>query len=93
MGPLIAMSEIGNNRIARKIDISPDKLEYLKKVEKSKVTEVRKYKIFKRVAGGFFCLWRGIPKHKVIYRIEGAVMIEKYCNKCIKKQDKREQVI
>src|SRR5215510_4023328 len=74
-----------DNRFIREIVIPPDKLEYLKKVEKSKVTEVMKQNIIKKVSGGLCCLCRGIPKHKVIYRIEGAVIIEKYCENCIKR--------
>ena len=86
------MLRIRNNRTIHEINIPSDKLEVMEKIVKSNVTESVKENIIKRLSGGLCCVCRRIPTHEVIYNVENASRIERYCQDCMKSAYAREQV-
>jgi hypothetical protein len=85
--------KIRNNGIVHEINIPPDKLEVMEKIVNSNVTESVKQNIIKRMSGGLCIICRGIPTHEVIYNVENASRIERYCQDCMKSVYAREQVL
>lgn len=71
----------------RKIDIPADKLAAMQKVVESKTSEVAKEQALKRLldGGSRCCVCAGIPRYEKVFDMDGATKIERYCDKCIKK--------
>jgi hypothetical protein len=75
--------------------VIPDhQLAELKKVLESKTNSSwRKDAMIKQVIGGNCCICREIPSMQVVYSLEGATRIERYCDRCIKNVFAREAVL
>ena len=70
-------------------------LENLQKLSSSNVTEDVKKLGIKKLTGGISpcCVDGGIPTYEVIYNVENATRIERYCHKCVKSVYTREAVL
>jgi hypothetical protein len=76
------------------IVIPEDQLAELNKVlESNNYSSWRKDAMIKHVMGGTCCVCREIPSMQVVYSLEGATRIERYCDKCIKNVFAREAVL
>ena len=42
----------------------------------------------KRIVGGVCIICHGIPTKKLTYQMDGAIKIERYCDKCFAERDK-----
>ncbi len=84
-----------DNATVKELNIPKDVLEVLQKIQDSKtiMDETKDRMIKKLTSGSQCCICRGIPTHEVIYRLEGATQMERYCEPCIKKVYEREQVL
>ena len=73
------------------IVVPQEQLEQLTQaLQSNKYTPSGKDKMIRKVTGGLCCGCRGVPELQVIYSLEGASMIERYCDSCIKKVFARE---
>ena len=76
----------------RKIVLDKNKLkELLIRLKSPHVSDAAKTHLIKKVAGGFCSQCEGIPTKIVSYDVDGAQVIQKYCDKCFKKWDKLEK--
>lgn len=78
------MLRITNNGTIREVKIPSDKLEVMQKILKSNVNEAVKQNIIKQLSGGVCIICRGIPTHEVVYDVDKATRIERYCDACVK---------
>ena len=60
----------------------------LERIKNPRVSESAKNRLIKKVAGGFCCDCEGVPAKIVSYDVDGAQLIQKYCDKCFKRWDK-----
>jgi hypothetical protein len=86
------MLRIRNNGTIHEIKIPSDKLEVMQKILKSNVTESVKQSIIKKLSGGVCTICRGIPTREVIYDVDKATRIERYCENCVKTVYAREAI-
>lgn len=85
---------IRDNGKVRKVKISKDRLQkYNEFVAANKNTLMSKHLAIKELIGGVCCICGDIPDVEVVYPLEGATRIERYCNDCIKSVYAREQVL
>ena len=63
----------------------------LERLKNPHVSDAAKNHLIKKLAGGFCCDCEGIPTMIVSYDVDGAQLIQKYCDKCFKKWDKLEK--
>lgn len=80
------------------LNIPKDKLEKLKKIMESKVAESNKKASIRSLTGGSpCCMCIGIPSLELRYDMSDergkAVVVERYCDSCVKKLYEREQVL
>ena len=70
-------------------------LEVLQKIVAStNIKSETKHALIKKLCeGSACCICGGFPSHEVIYKLEDASRIERYCNVYIKKVYEREQVL
>ncbi len=88
------MLRIRNNGTVKPLDIPEDNLKQLKEfVSSNKHTFTQKEIMIKKVAGRCCCVCGGIPSLQVSYDMQGARLIERYCESCIKKVYAREEVL
>ena len=75
-----------NEATIRQLKFPEDTLEKLRKLASSNVTEEVKKLGIKKLTGGISpcCIDGGIPTYEVIYNVENATRIERYCDKCVK---------
>jgi hypothetical protein len=74
------------------LNIDKDKLEQLQtRLKSTRFTIRAKYDEIKKVAGGVCRMCDGIPNKIVSFDMEGAFLIEKYCEKCFEKWDRLQQ--
>ncbi len=83
---------IRDNPTVKELNIPKDKMELLQKIESSNITDERKQRDLKKLTGSQCCIC-SIPSHEVIYHIDGATQMERYCQDCIKKVFEREAVL
>lgn len=75
-----------SNPIIQEIEITQQQLNDLyEKLKKSTVNSNGKYDIIKKYAGGVCLICSDIPTKKIIYDVDGASIIERYCNNCFDK--------
>jgi hypothetical protein len=73
--------------IVEPIKIEKVKLEELDSILKSiKTTDSLRYEAIKEYAGGVCMLCAQLPTRLVSYDIDGAQLVERYCDKCFEKQ-------
>ena len=72
------------NASIRELKIPKDKLEELQKIVSSPKTtdDIKKMKIKELAKASPCCTCGGIPSLEVIYELEGASRIERYCDSC-----------
>ena len=72
--------------LVRSICIDKQKLDLLKqKIKSPNMSEDAKYAQIKKVAGGVCSVCEGIPTKMLVYDMRGVELLEKYCDKCLKK--------
>ena len=73
--------------IIEPIEIEKVKLEELDSILKSiKTTDSLRYEAIKEYAGGVCMLCAQLPTRLVSYDLDGAQLVERYCDKCFEKQ-------
>jgi hypothetical protein len=78
----------------RQLDLPKGTLDKLQQLVSSNVAEdVKKFAIKKLTGGNPCCVCGGIPFYQVLYDVENATRIERYCQNCIKKLYAREQAL
>ena len=78
------MLRIRNKETVGKIEIPPDKLEEAKRVLNSDhVSSAMKRDFMREPKMGRCCVCDHFATHKVSYAIDGATLIERYCEKCV----------
>jgi hypothetical protein len=78
----------------KQLEFPKDTLNKLQKLVSSNVTEdVKKLGIKKLTGVSRCCGCGGIPTHEIIYNVENATRIERYCEKCVKSIYPREAVL
>ena len=90
------MSRIRDNEATiRHLKFPEDTLEKLRKLASSNVTEEVKKLGIKKLTGGISpcCIDGEIPSYEIIYNVENAMRIERYCEKCVKSVYAREAVL
>ncbi len=89
------MLRIRDNATVRELNIPKDKMEVLQKIASSKnINDEAKQRTLKKLTEGSLCVvCRGIPTHEVIYHLEGATRMERYCQNCIRKVYERTPVL
>ncbi|MGI8720564.1 MAG: hypothetical protein ACR2KF_08590 [Nitrososphaeraceae archaeon] len=75
-----------SNPVVIPIKISKKKLAELHEVLKSRFTRHQRYLTIKEFCGGICCICGDIPSKTLVYDVDGAKLIEKYCNKCYKER-------
>ena len=63
----------------------------LERLKNPHVSDAAKNHLIKKLAGGFCSDCDGIPTIIVSYDVDGAQLIQKYCDKCFKKWDNLEK--
>ena len=83
-----------NKATIRYLDYSEETFNKLQKLVSANVTEDVKKLGIKKLTGGISpcCVDGGIPAYEVIYNVENATRIERYCDKCVKSVYTREAV-
>ena len=85
------MLRIRDNAIVRPLNIPPDKLrEFNEFVASKKHTSMIKREEIKKLAGRGCCVCGTLPSFEVIYQLQDAKRIERYCDSCIQKVFTRE---
>ena len=80
------MLSVRNKGTVEKIDIPPDKLEEAKRILKSDhVAEADKRDLMRNLKMGRCCVCDKYATHKVSYDIDGATLIERYCDACLRR--------
>lgn len=83
IGPIIVKPK----PIVEPIKIEKLKLEELDSILKSiKTTDSLRYEAIKEYAGGVCMLCAQLPTRLVSYDMDGAQLVERYCEKCFEKQ-------
>ncbi len=84
-----------DNATVKELNIPKDKLEVLERIVSSRsiMDNTKRTMIRKLSEGSACCICRDIPTHEVIYPLEGATRMERYCQDCIKKVYQREPVL
>ena len=84
-----------DNATVKELNIPKDKLEVLQKIVSSNnIMDDTKHAMIRKLSeGSACCICRGIPSMEVIYHLEGATQMERYCSECIKKVYQREAVL
>lgn len=78
--------------IVEPIKIEKEKLEELELILKCiKTTDSLRYDAIKEYAGGVCMLCAQLPTRLVRYDMDGAQLVERYCEKCFKKWDQLEK--
>lgn len=67
------------------IIISEDEREKLNTLLNSVVSKGTKRRGIIQTVGGVCAICGQIPTHNLIYKLEGATLIERYCDKCLPK--------
>lgn len=76
----------------KQITMNEDRLEkLLERLKNPHVSDSAKNHLIKKFAGGFCYVCQGIPTKIVSYDVDGAQLIQKYCDKCFEKWDKLEK--
>ena len=76
----------------RKIAIEENTLKNLReRLKNPHVSDSAKNHLIKKLVGGFCYVCQGIPTKIVSYDVDGAQLIQKYCDKCFEKWDKLKQ--
>lgn len=74
------------------LNLDKDKLERLQtRLKSTRLTVKAKYDEIKKVAGGVCGMCDGIPTKIVSFDMEGAFLIEKYCDTCFEKWAKLQE--
>ncbi len=86
---------IRDNATVKELNFPKDVLEALERIVSSKnMMDVTKHaRIRKLSEGSACCICRGIPTHEVVYHLDGATRMERYCQDCIKKVYERTPVL
>ena len=72
--------------VIKPIIVDKHKLDDLRqKIESPNISIEAKYAVMKKVVGGVCSRCDEIPTKILTYDVEGAQLIEKYCDKCFKK--------
>lgn len=89
------MLRIRDNEAVKPLEFSEDTLNKLQKLVSSPVTEEVKKLGIKKLTGGISpcCVCGSIPTHEIIYNVENATKIERYCSSCVKSVYAREAVL
>jgi len=75
---------VRNNGRVEKLDIPPDKLEEAKKfLNSARMSSAMKRDLMRELKMGRCCVCENFATHKVSYDIDGATLIERYCEKCV----------
>lgn len=83
-----------NEATIRQLKFQEDTLEKLRMLSSSSVTEeVKKLGIKKLTNVSPCCVCGDIPTCEIIYNVENATRIERYCEKCVKSVYAREAVL
>ena len=84
-----------DNATIRELKIPKENLEELQKILSSpKATDDIKKEMIKRLANASpCCTCGGIPAYEVIYQLEGASRIERYCENCANRVFSRDAVL
>lgn len=82
-----------NEATIRQLEFSEDTLEKLRKLASSNITEVKKLGIKKLTSVSPCSVYGDIPSCEIIYNVENATRIERYCEKCVKSVYAREAVL
>ena len=76
----------------RKIALDKNVMEQLLlRLKNPHVSDAAKNHLIKKLAGGFCSECEAIPTIIVSYDVDGAQLIQKYCDECFKKWDKLEK--
>jgi len=69
------------------IDLTEDQINKLNRIKNSTkmITHKGRYREMVKIIGGFCILCAGIPTKKVTHDMDGASLIERYCDKCFEK--------
>ena len=74
-----------NKATIKRLEFSEDTINKFQKLVSSPVTEeVKKLGIKKLTNIRPCCVCGGIPTHEIIYNVENATRIERYCTRCLK---------
>ncbi len=85
---------IRDNATVKELNFPKDVLEALQMVVSSNTTSHYKHLMIKKLSdGSACCVCGGLPTHEVIYHLDGATQIERYCESCIKKVYERTPVL
>ncbi len=89
------MLRIRDNATVKELNIPKDKLEVLERIVSSNnIKDETKHRMIRKLSeGSSCCICRGIPSMEVIYHLEGATKMERYCSECIKKVYERTPVL
>ncbi|CAN5587175.1 hypothetical protein BH18THE1_BH18THE1_00850 [soil metagenome] len=83
---------IKSKPVIRPIIVDKQKLQELReKLKSSRLSSDAKHAEMKKVVGGVCSRCEALPTKILSYDVEGAQLIEKYCDKCFKKWDKLEK--
>jgi hypothetical protein len=83
----------GKNATIREIHVSPEKIERMNQRFKKFGSSVQRKLIINQVFGSPCCICGEIPSMEIIYKLQDATRIERYCDPCITKVYEREQVL
>jgi len=72
-----------------KLDYSPEILEKLDKLNRSTLGEATKKLAMRRLIGSIkqCCICQALPEYEVIYYLEKATKIERYCQNCYNRKE------
>lgn len=84
---------IRENAELRVIKIEPEQLEWMNNQIKRYGTSIYKQAAIKKIYGSPCCICREIPSVEILYQLQDAKKIERYCDKCIKSVYEREHVV
>ena len=89
------MLRIGEREVSiKRLEFLEDTLSKLQNLVSANVTEeVKKLGIKKLTGVNPYCVCGDIPSYEIIYNVENATRIERYCEKCVKSVYGREQVL
>jgi hypothetical protein len=74
------------NPVIKPILVDKQKLKDLKeRLKNPHISSDAKYAVIKKVTGGVCSCCEGVPTKILSYDVEGAQLVEKYCDNCFKK--------
>ena len=71
--------------VVRPLVVDKEKLEKLKEILKKGLSRDQRYNAIRKYCGAICCDCEDIPTKMLVYDVEGAEVIENYCDKCAEK--------